>query len=252
MKVLLIIVGILLLIGMIPVGVMVHYHGEVAVKLVVAFFRIGILPAKPKSRKQLAKEAAKKEKKAAKKKEKKKKQQAQSLIAKPPEPPKPKKPLTDTVAGLVPWAKLGVRFVGEVFHKRLCIRRLRIRAALAGGDPAKLALSNGKAWEAIGTALPILERAFVIKERKIVVYPDFLASKTDLEAEVYIRLRIGGLVLMVFRYGFRALKILLASKKTAKAKKKAEAAEAAAESESQSKSVPESEQEKHTEKVVSA
>ena len=244
MKVLLIILGVLLLIGMIPVGVMVHYHGEVTVKLVVAFLRIGILPQKPKSRKQLAKEAAKKEKKAAQKKAKKKQQQAQSLIAKPPAPPKPKKTLTDTVSGLVPWAKLGVRFVGEFFHKRLCIRRLKIRAALAGGDPAKLAMSNGKAWEAIGTALPILERAFIIKERKIVVYPDFLASKTDLEAEVYIRLRVGGLVLMVFRYGFRALKILLASKKAAKAKKKAEAAAA--------KSETESEQEKHTEKVVSA
>ena len=165
MKVLLIILGILLLIGMIPVGVMVHYHGEVELKLVLAFFRIKLMPKKPKTRKQLAKEAAKKEKKAAQKKEKKKKQQAQSLIAKPPEPPKPKKPLKDTVAGLVPFAKLGVRFVGEFFHKRLCIRRLKIRAVLAGGNPAKLALNNGKAWEAIGTALPILERGFRIKER---------------------------------------------------------------------------------------
>jgi hypothetical protein len=245
MKVLLIILGILLLIGMIPVGVMVHYHGEVELKLVLAFFRIKLMPKKPKTRKQLAKEAAKKEKKAAQKKEKKKKQQAQSLIAKPPEPPKPKKPLKDTVAGLVPFAKLGVRFVGEFFHKRLCIRRLKIRAVLAGGNPAKLALNNGKAWEAIGTALPILERGFRIKERKIVVYPDFTASKTDLEAEVYIRLRIGGVVLMLFRYGFRAIKILIASKRAAKKNKKAQ--EAAAKS-----TASNSEPENNTEKVVSA
>ena len=216
MKALLIILGILLLIGMIPIGVIFRYHGDVELSLKLAFFRYQILPKRPLSPKQQAKAERKKAKKAAKKAEKKKKQQAQDLIAKPPEPPKPKKPLRDQIAGLVPWAKLGVRFVGEFFHRRLCIRRLWIRAALADRDPARLAVTTGRAWEAIGIAVPILEQGFRIKERKIAVYPDFSAAKTELEAELRVRVLVGGMVLMLFRYAFRALRILLASKKAEK------------------------------------
>ena len=231
MKVLLIIAAVLFLIGCIPVGVLFRYHEEIQLKLVVAFLKIGILPKKPLPRKKRekaeAKKAAKAAKKAKAKAQKKKKQQAQSLIAKPkpaePPKPQPKKSLSDKIGGLIPWAKLAAGFVGEFFHRKLCVRKLRIRAALAGGDPAKLARTVGTAWEAIGIAVPILERAFRVKDRRIVVYPDFQASKTDVEAELYIRLRIGGLVLLAFKYGFRALKILISQKKQAKAARKAQA-----------------------------
>ena len=218
MKVLLIILGVLLLIGMIPVGVIFRYREAISLKLQLAFFRLTLLPKKPKTRKQLAKAEGKKKKKAAKKAEKKKKQQAQSLIAKPPAPPKPKKPLKDKIEELVPLAKLGVRFVGEFVRRKLVITRLYVRAALAGGDPSKTAQTVGKAWEAIGTALPILDRAFKVKRRKLVVYPDFTASKTELEVEARIRLRIGGVVCILVKYGFRALKLLRARKKARKAK----------------------------------
>lgn len=214
-----IILGVLILIGMIPVGVIFRYHGDTQLKLVIAFFRKTILPKKPKTRKQIEKAKAKKAKKDAKKAAKKKKKQAQSLIAKPPAPPKPKEPILDKISGLLPWAKLGVRFVGEFFHRRLCIRKLNVRAALAGGDPAKLAQNNGKAWAVIGAMIPLLEQAFTIRERHIVVYPDFVAEKTDVEAEIYVRLRVGGLVLMLLRYAFRAIKLLFAAKKAKKAKK---------------------------------
>ncbi len=250
MKVLLIILGILLLIGMIPVGVIFRYHGDVELKLVLAFLRLKILPKKPKTRKQIEKAKAKKAKKEAKKAEKKKKKQAQSLIAKPPEPPKPKQPIQDKISGLLPWAKLGVRFVGEFFHRRLCIRKLNVRAALAGGDPAKLAETNGKAWAVIGAMIPLLEQAFKIKERHLVVYPDFVADKTDVEAEIYVRLRVGGVVLMLLRYAFRAIKLLIASKKEKK-QKKAERAEAS-EGEKQLPAASESkkQQNKRLEKAV--
>ncbi len=226
MKVLLIILGVLFLIGCIPVGVRFRYHEEIELKLIVLFFKIGILPKKPLSRK--------KREKAEAKKAKKKKQQAQSLIAKPPAPkpekPKPKKPLSDKIGQLIPWAKLGARFVGEFFHRKLAVKRLRIRAVLAGGDPAKTAQSVGKAWETIGIALPILERAFRIKERRIVVYPDFNASKTDLEAELELRLRIGGVVLLVLKFGCKAVALLFRQKRAAK-KQKTEAPTPEAENE---------------------
>ena len=224
MKVLLIIAGVLFLIGCIPVGVRFRYHEEIELKLIVLFFKIGILPKKPMPRKKRekaeAKKAAKDAKKAAEKEKKKKQKQAQSLIAKPPEPPKPKKPLRDKISELIPWAKLAVRFVGEFFHRKLTVKRLRIRAVLAGGDPAKTAQSVGKAWETIGVALPILERAFRIKERKIAVYPDFSASKTDLDAELEIRLRIGGVVLLALKYAGKAVALLVRQKREKKAKRK--------------------------------
>lgn len=232
MKVLLIILGVLFLIGCIPVGVLFRYHDEIQLKLTVLFFRIGILPKKPLPRKKRekaeAKQAAKAAKKAEAKAKKKKKQQAQSLIAKPrePEEPKPRQPLSDKIAGLIPWAKLGAGFVGEFFHRKLTVKRLRIRAVLAGGDPAKIAQSVGKAWEAIGIALPILERAFRIKERKIAVWPDFTASKTELEAELHVRLRIGGVVLLVLKYAGKALATLIRQKRIAKKKQQQAEAEA--------------------------
>ncbi len=250
MKVLLIILGVLLLIGMIPVGVIFRYHGDVELKLVLAFLRLKILPKKPKTRKQIEKAKAKKTKKEAKKAEKKKKKQAQRLIAKPPEPPKPKQPITDKISGLLPWAKLGVRFVGEFFHRRLCIRKLNVRAALAGGDPAKLAETNGKAWAVIGAMIPLLEQAFKIKERHLVVYPDFVADKTDVEAEIYVRLRVGGVVLMLLRYAFRAIKLLIASKKEKKQKKTERAETSEGEKQLPAASESKNQQNKRLEKAV--
>ena len=208
--VLLLVGVILLLLSPIPVGVRFRYHGEVSLRLIVAFFHKQLLPKKPLTRKQLAKAEAKK---AAQKAEQEKKRKAHSLIARPePETPTPKKPLRDKLEGLIPWAKLGVRFVGEFFHRRLCVRRLNIRVALANGDPAKLALSTGRAWEILGIAVPILEQGFKIKERRLNVYPDFTAKKTDVDAELQIRLLLGGLFWMVLRYGLRALKIFLSGK----------------------------------------
>ena len=224
MKVPLIIAAVFFLIGCIPVSVLFRYHEQIELRLSILFFKIGILPKKPLSRKkrekQAAKQAAKAAKKAAAKEKEKKEAQAQALIAKPkPAAPKPVQPLRDKVAALIPWARLGARFVGEFFHRRLCVTRLRIRAALAGGDPAKTGQNVGKAWESIGVVLPILERAFRIKERKIAVYPDFTASKTDVEAELAVRVRVGGVVLLGLKYAWRALRLYLRQKKEKKAKR---------------------------------
>lgn len=226
MIIVLIIAAVLFLIGCVPVGVIFRYHEEIELKLTILFIRIGILPKKPLPRKKREKAEAQKAAKAAKKAEakekKKKKQQAQSLIVKPePAKPKPKKPLTDRIAGLIPWARLGVRFVGEFFHRKLTVKRLYIQAVLAGGDPAKTAETVGRAWEAIGVAVPILEQAFRIKEKKIAVWPDFTASKTDLEAELRVRLRVGGVVLLVLKYACKALAQLIRSKRAAKKEIKA-------------------------------
>ena len=250
MKVLLMIVLMLFLIGCIPVGVLFRYCSGVELKLTVLFFKIGILPKKPLSRKKQEKADAKKAAKAAKKAEakakQKKKKQAQSLIAKPKpeEPAKPPKPLGDKLAELIPWAKLGAKFVGEFFHRKLTVTRLYIRAVLAGGDPAKTALTVGRAWETIGIALPILEQAFRIRDRKLAVYPDFTAKRTDLEAELRIRLRIGGVVLLALKFAAKALALLLRQKREAKHKNSANEPEGSPVNELEETSANEIEKEK--------
>ena len=230
MKVLLIIAAVIFLIGCIPVSVLFRYHDKIELRLSILFIKIGILPKKPLSRKKREKKEDKRAAKAAKKAEakakKKKDAQAHALIAKPePAAPKPKQPLTDKVAALIPWAKLGANFVGEFFRRKLTVTRLRIRAVLAGGDPAKTGRTVGKAWEAIGTAIPILERGFRIKERKIAVYPDYTAAKTDVEAELAVRIRVGGVVLLGLKYAWRALRLYLRQKKEKKAKREIQNAE---------------------------
>ncbi len=224
MKVLLIIAAVIFLIGCIPVSVLFRYHERIELRLSILFVKIGIVPKKPLSRKKREKKEAKKAAKAAKKAEAKakaqKNAQAHALIAKPkPTAPKPKQPLTDKIAALIPWAKLGANFAGEFFHRKLTVTRLRIRAVLVGGDPAKTGRTIGKAWETIGIVVPILEQAFRIKERKIAVYPDFTASKTDVEAELAVQIRVGGVVLLGLKYAWRALRLYLRQKKEKKAKR---------------------------------
>ncbi len=228
MKPLLIILGILFLIGCIPIGVRFRLHDGVDLKVFIAFWKLWIVPKKPLSRrareKKAAKKAAKAEKKAKAEAEKKKKQEADSLIAKPSakaEAPKPKKSLPDKAAELIPWAKLAARFAGEFFHRKLTVTRLRIRVALAGDDPAKTALTVGKAWQTVGIALPILERAFRIRERRIAVYPDFQVRKTEVEAELRVRVFFGGVVLLGLKYVVKALALFLRRKSAARRAKKA-------------------------------
>ena len=148
MKPLLIVLGVLFLIGCIPISLRFRLHDGVDLKLVIAFWKLWLIPKKPLSRKKREKKAAKKAEKEAKKAEakekKKKKQKSEHLIAKSAArkaAPKRKKSLQNKVAALIPWARLAARFAGEFFRRKLTVTRLRIRVVLAGGDPAKTALT---------------------------------------------------------------------------------------------------------------
>ena len=76
-----IVLGVILLIALTPVGALFRYSDKTELKLIVGPFRIQLIPAKPKTRKQLEKQERKKAKKAAKKAEQKKKA-AQKVAAK--------------------------------------------------------------------------------------------------------------------------------------------------------------------------
>lgn len=221
MRPLLIVLGVLVLIGCVPVSIWFRYFEETELKLVIAgIFRWRLLPKKTLSPAQQQKQERNKAKKAET--EEKKKQKKSAKASKPkaePEQKQEKKPLGDRLETLIPWAKLAARFAGEFCSRKLCVTRLRIRVALAGGDPAKTGMSVARAWQTIGIALPILERAFRIRERKIAVYPEFQSRKTQAEAELCVRLRIGGVLLLVLKYALKALRLWLHGKREAKQQK---------------------------------
>ena len=207
-----IILGILILILLLPVGVQARYDGEATVKLVAGPVKLQLVPAKPKSRKQLEKEKKKKEQKAEKKAEAKKKAKAKQLIQKDPPPPKPKEPLPDKIQGLLPFAKLAVDALGSVF-RRLTVKKLILHVRYGGGDPVKVADNYGKIMSILWGMGSVLTRKFKIKKSDISVVPDFLSGKTEVEAELYIRYLIFDLLGIAVKYGFRGLKLLIRRKK---------------------------------------
>ncbi len=207
-----IILGILILILLLPVGVHVRYDGEATVKLVAGPLKLQLVPAKPKSRKQLEKEKKKKEQKAAKKAESKKKAQASHLIQPEPPKPKPQEPLPDKVQHLLPFAKLAVDALGSVF-RRLTIKKLIVHVRYGGGDPVQVADNYGRIMAILWGAGSVLTRKFRIKKSDVQVVPDFVSGKTEVEAELYIRYLIFDLLGIAFKYGFRGLKLLIRYKK---------------------------------------
>lgn len=206
-----IILGVLLLILLLPVGAMLRYDGEITLKVIVGPLRIGILPGKPKSRKQLEKEEKKKAQKEAAKAEKKKKAAANKLIKKE-EKPKPKEPLKDKLAGLIPFIKLATDAFGSIFRK-LTVTKLVLHVSYGGSDKAKLAESYGTIMGAVGAVGPLLGKAFRVKRREISIVPDFLSDQVDILAELHLRYFVFDLLGILLKYGWRGLKLLLARKK---------------------------------------
>lgn len=218
MIVLAVILGVLLLILLLPVGVIARYDGEVSVRAAVGPFRLQLVPARPKTRRQLEKQKQKKEKKAQAKAEKKRKAKANALLKKDePETPQVKEPLKDKIAGLLPFARLAADALGSVF-RRLRIRQLTVRVRMGGRDPAKLALSYGRAQAAVSSMLPLLAGRFRVKKKEISLQPDFLADKTEAEAVLSIRYLVCDLLGIALKYGFRAVRLLLQRSKQQKRK----------------------------------
>ena len=209
-----IIVGLLLIINLLPVGAYCRYDGESLIQLRIGFIRIQLFPKKPMNRKQREKAEAKKARKAQKKKNKKE----TSLVQKKPKKEKSNEPLPDKIAGLLPFVRLVTEFLGK-FRRKLLIKKLYIRVKLAGDDPAKVGENTGKAWAAIASAMPILKSRFRIRSSDVQVHPDFVGTKTDIEAVLHIRLIVGAVVLLVLRYGIRGLRLYFQRKKQQKLKK---------------------------------
>ena len=203
----LIALGILLLLGILPLGASVKYDADgPLVKVIAGPIRITVFPrdAKPKKEKKSkiepekngsAEEKPKKTGKSSGKKDKTTKSTPQETSEK-----KSGGPITD----FLPLLKVALDLLND-FRRKLRVNRLEVKLVMAGGDPCDLAMNYGKAWTAIGNLLPRLENVLVIKKRDIEVECDFVASKTTIYVRLDLTITLGRILVIAVVYGFRAI-----------------------------------------------
>lgn len=172
-----IVLAVIVLIALLRFSVSVEYSSEgFIVTGRAVFFRFAFYPAKEETEEKAKKKEKKREKKD-KKKEKKKDRELKKKKAE--EGPEEKKPGTlKTVLDLLPAILKGL---GRL-RRRLLVKKLTLRLALANEDPYKAAMTYGYSNAAIGTVLPLLDRGFRIKRRDFRTAVDFEAS----EHHIYI------------------------------------------------------------------
>lgn len=106
-------------------------------------------------------------------------------------------------------------FLGE-FRRKIRVKRLELKVVLAGDDPADLAMNYGRAWAALGSLTPQLERLFVIKKRNLEVECDFTAEETLIYARIDATLTVVRTLHLLSKHGIKIIKQLLELKKLRK------------------------------------
>lgn len=202
--------GVIFLLGILPLGVSARYSGEgPLLRVVIGPVRLTLFPRKKKEKKP----------KPVKKPAEQPKKQEEPL-PKPPQPPKQepaadKKEKGGSLLDFLPLVKVALNFLGD-FRRKLRVNRLELKLILAGGDPCDLAVNYGRAWAAVGNLMPQLERLFVIKKRDVEVECDFTASETLVIARLDLTITLGRLLGLAIVYGIRALREFLKLQKKRK------------------------------------
>ena len=106
-------------------------------------------------------------------------------------------------------------FLSE-FRRKILVKRLDLKVILAGDDPADLALNYGKAWAALGSLSPQLNRLFRIRKRNLEVECDFVAEETLIYARIDATLTVMRTLHLLSKHGIKIIKQLLELKKLRK------------------------------------
>lgn len=194
----LIFLGILALLGCLPLGVRLNFdEGGVRAAVLIGRIPVRMYPV-PRWLQNMTSKHQKKE---------------QS-----PEPkPKGAAPQSQAQPGggirrFLPFVRLGLELLGD-FRRKLRVNFLRLRLTLAGEDPCDLAVNYGRAWAALGNLMPNLERALVIRKRDVEIQCDFQAEETTVVFAMDLTMTLGRLLGLALDYGLRALKLFLTMKK---------------------------------------
>ena len=205
----LIALGILLVIGMIPVGLRIRYN-DAGMRLwaLAGPVRINLYPRPQKEKKEKQEKAPKKEKKPTTGKKASEQKEAKTDPAAAPEK-------GGRLTDFLPLAQMALEFLGD-FRRKLRLDNLYFRLILAGEDPYQVAVSYGRCWAAVGNLLPQLDRLFVIQKRDIEVECDFTASETLVIFHLDLTITIGRLLTTAGKFSVRVLKEYLKIRKKRK------------------------------------
>lgn len=196
-----VIAGVLVLIGCIPVGVDARYQpGGVSLSIKLWFFRLRLFLRKAKNKKPQKKRTEKKT--------------AKQTDAEAPAGANLKELLLSGGAeGLFQLLSLLGEILGDL-RRKLRVDVLTLHVVVGGADdPAKAAISYGRAWAAVGTLTPMFERFFVIKKRDIQPVLDYNKTGTQVEAQLVTSITIGRALALALRAGLGFLKFIHQRKK---------------------------------------
>lgn len=190
--------GVITLLAMLPLGIRARYRaGGACVMLLAGPVRIMLYPRtrKDKKTKKIRQKSAAKGAAggAAQKNEK----------------------AGGSVRDFRPVVQTVLEFLGQL-RKKICLDNLELNLVMAAEDPCDLAVNYGRAWAAVGNLMPRLERLFVIKKRSVEVQCDFTATDSLIYAGLDITITLGRLVLLLVRYGLKALHQYVTIKNTGK------------------------------------
>lgn len=185
MTILFVVLGALVLLGLVPVGVYAVYDADLTVSLTVLGIRIRLYPAKKKAKKKSKPAAEQTE--APKKKE--------------------KKPFSlPSRSSLEQYLHLLLELLGKL-RRKILIRRLTLHAIFGGSDAADAALNYGKAWAAIGTAMPLLDACFRIKKQDVGAFQSEDEKKLRLYAKAAATLTVGQVLALALQVFTQFIKI---------------------------------------------
>ena len=189
--------GILILLGIIPLGVSVIYDEDgPLVRIIAGPLKIKVfpLPKKENQSKKVKKTKAKAKETTQASETKRKKQPATNQqTTQQPQKKKSGGPITD----FLPLVKVVLKFL-DGFRRKLRVNVLELKLIMAADDPCDLAVNYGRAWAAVGNLMPQLERVFVIKNRNIEVECDFTANQTRVLAKLGLTITLGRILGLLF------------------------------------------------------
>lgn len=200
------IVAFIALIMMIPVGVGISFINDLKAVLRIGFIRITVYPSKPKKPKP-----KKKKKKPEEPKKEEKKEKKPNIVKE-----KGLSWLVDTTKNAAILAKGVLRD----FFKHLIIKRLQISVTYCGENADDTAVKYGYLCLSVYPAVSVLVKAAKCKDYGVDIQPDFNTNgKTEYRVDFITYIRVLWIFALVFKHGFKALRLVLSLRnKTAKDK----------------------------------
>lgn len=197
LKALIIVLLFLTVLALVPVGAEGGYRfGVVTLRV-----RLGLISVRVFPRKKKAGEPRLKKPKKPKKTRKQKKREA------PAEDAAEKKKLFDKKQ-LFALVKIGLKALGR-FKRKLRVDYLRLHYTFASGDPFKTAMGFGASSAAMNTLVPLIDGAFIIKQRDIGTSFDFLSDKPSYDCWITLSIQVWELVYIGSALGLDFLKLKL-------------------------------------------